>query len=243
MGAKSIKVILILIILGGCLRTPKHPNNYYFKHLSSGNSQLAQKDKRDISHSFIMNVEYLRCNPEVFEQINFYKPYSERFDTIHKKYIPSPIPTDQQLIVRTERIEYSKDSCFCFAILLIENHFSSLKGFEDARVLGRFYDSQAIIGYRKSKNDIFKIYPDDLFKATGFTDKNTPVEIVERDYSCKLKKFGSVAGSIYRDKTFNENVGDSLFFENSPFFQKYNDTTFNFQMYRWGEDYRHDYPY
>ena len=69
MGAKSIKVILILIILGGCLRTPKHPNNYYFKHLSSGNSQLAQKDKRDISHSFIMNVEYLRCNPEVFEQI------------------------------------------------------------------------------------------------------------------------------------------------------------------------------
>ena len=109
--------------------------------------------------------------------------------------------------------------------------------------MGRFYDSQAIIGYRKSKNDIFKIYPDDLFKATGFTDKNTPVEIVERDYSCKLKKFGRVAGSIYRDKTFNENVGDSLFFENSPFFQKYNDTTFNFQMYRWGEDYRHDYPY
>lgn len=247
MGTKAYKIIIFSIIAlfltCGCICNNKHLINNH-SILSCGNTPLAIQDKKDIAKSFIGNIEYFRCNPDILEPVNFYYPYSERYDSINKQFIPSPITTDKQISVSVERIEYSKDSCLCFAILLIENHYSLINGLEKDREFGRIFDSQAVIGYRKSKKDVFKIYPDEHFMATGFTDNKTPVQIIERDYSYKLRKFGRLMGSIYQDKTFNENVGDSLFFENSPLFQKYNDTTYNFQMYRFlGKDYHYDYPY
>lgn len=247
MGTKANKIILFTVIVlytaCGCIRNEQSLINNN-RILSCGNSQLAAHDKKEIAKSFIMNVEYFRCNPESLEPANFYYPYSERYDSINMQFIPSPIITDNQISVSVERIEYSKDSCLCFAILLIENHYSMVEGLSIEREYGRIFDSQAVIGYRKSKNDVFKIYPDEHFIATGFTDKQTPVQIIERQYTSNLKKCGSLAGSIYQGKTFNENVGDSLFFENSPLFQKYDDTTFNFQIYRnLGKDNYYNYPY
>lgn len=247
MGTKAYKIILFGIIAlfftCGCIHKKKHLIKNH-RILSCGNSQLATQDKKAIAKSFIMNVEYFRCNPHYLEPANFYYPYSERYDSINKQYIPSPITTDKQISVSVERIEYSKDSCLCFAILLIENHYSLIDGLAIKREHGRIFDSQAIIGYRKSKKDVFRIYPDEHFQATGFTDNNTPVQIIEREYTSNLKNYGNLAGSIYQGKTFNENVGDTLFFENSPLFQKYDDSSFNFQMYRFlGKDYYYDYPY
>ena len=73
MGTKAYKIILssiiALVFICGCIRNKKHLINNH-RSLSCGNSQLAIQDKRDIAKSFIMNVEYFRCNPDYLGPAN-----------------------------------------------------------------------------------------------------------------------------------------------------------------------------
>ena len=67
------------------------------------------------------------------------------------------------------------------------------------------------------------------------------ISVIKDLYFNRLKGIGST-GSVYQGTHFKQNVGEKGFFEKSPYFQKYNDEFFNFQMYRHlGKDYPYQY--
>ena len=232
-------------------------------------NEIYQRDKEQIANCFIDNVEYFRLfhrydydavrdfdsiksnyngyyqkYPDAkWDPANFFEPYATRYSLVKDNYVNSPLPIKDQLKVTTDTIFYNKTGLICVAFLVMENKYSKIKGLEDDRDKGREFDARAMIGCRVSKDSLFKIYPLEKHKATGFRNYVEAANILEDLYCNHLNGIGST-GSVYEGLMFKQNVGDKEFFEKSPYFQKYDSVTYNFQMYRHlGKDFRFNYRY
>ncbi len=230
--------------------------------------KIYQRDKEQIANCFIENVEYFRLfhryeydddrlpdsvknkayeyyqnYPQArWDAANFFEPYATRYSLVKNNYVNSPLPTKDQLKVTTDTIFYNKTGLLCMAILVIENNYSNIKGLEDDRDKGREFDATAVIGTRDSINEFLKIYPRDEQKVTGFESYYAAAATLKNLYCKELISMSGSAFTVFEGKKFKQNVGDDDFFENSPYFQKYDSATYNFQMYRHlGKDYRFNY--
>ena len=209
--------------------------------ISNNSNKLVIRDKDDIANSFIGNIEYFRTDSSKWDPANLYDPYSIRYSLKEDKYVQSPLPTNEQVIIKVDSIFYSKDSLFCFALVIVESKYSSIPGLEDYDSDGR-YDACAVIGYRITTLQSFKIYPEIKYKVIGFNSMKKASSAILHLYS-HLKGLGP-SGSVYRKMKFRHSLGSPLFFEKSPFFQRYNDSLYNFQIYRHlGKDHIYDYPF
>lgn len=256
------------MILANCSHSRQSTNKKDNLSFSSGMVEDYIKDKKQIESCFIENVEYFRkyhrYDFKIYENsqdslkqeyekyyqkypganwdpANFFEPYASRFDLKQDKYVQSPIPTEKQLTVTTDTIVYSKDSLFCVAFLILNLHYDEIKDLEQKRDKDREYSAKAVIGYRTNTEEPFDIYPLKKHSVTGFESYKAASTMIKDLYFNRLKGIGST-GSVYEGMKFKQNVGDKDFFEKSPYFQKYNDKFFNFQMYRHlGKDYPFQY--
>lgn len=231
--------------------------------------EIYQRDKEQIATCFIDNVEYFRLflryeydakiyldsmkiiSDEYYKQYpqakwdaaNFFEPYATRYSLVKDNYVNSPLPTIDQLKVTTDTIFYNKSGLLCVAFLVIENKYSKIKGLEDARNSDRRFDARAMIGYRLTTDSLFKMYPLEKHIVTGYRNFEEATNILKDLYCNHLIGIGST-GSVYEGLTFKQNIGDKDFFEKSPYFQKYDSITYNFQMYRHlGKDFKFNYRY
>lgn len=211
-----------------------HGNKPY---MSIGITPRARKDKTDIAISFIKHLEYNRQHYYDSNVDWFYDYYIERSDTVTDKYIPSPFPAQNEVSASVERIEYNKDSCLCFAIIVIEIHLTPLEGYTGYYSKNLFH-GHAVIGLRNSINQKFRLYPEQKY-CYSTTSLKSAVVNVDRYYSKYLKGDWS---NKYPDK-FRQNVIDSDFFEKSIFFKKFDDTTYYFQTYLGKDGKHHKYNY
>lgn len=261
----SIFIIGIMILANCSHSRQNNKNNLSF---SSGIAEKYVKDKKQIESCFIENVEYFRKyhrynfekyvnspdsliqeHEEYYQKYpgadwdpaNFFEPYASRFDLKQNKYVKSPISTEKQLTVTADTIVYSKDSLFCVAFLVLHLHYDEIKDLEQKRDKDREYSAKAVIGYRTSAEEPLTIYPLKKHSVTGFDSYESASAMIKDLYFKRLKGIGST-GSVFEGMKFEHNVGDKGFFEKSPYFQKYNDKYFNFQMYRHlGKDYPFQY--
>lgn len=265
---KVLMFFIGIINLANCSQSRQNKiNNLPF---SSGITQNYIKDKKQIENCFIENVEYFRKHhaynfkiyvnsPDSLKQeyeeyyqkypganwdpANFFEPYASRYDLKQDKYVESPIPTEQQLTVTADTIVYSKDSLFCIALLVLHLHYDEIKDLEQKRDEDREYSAKAVVGYRVNAEEPFDIYPLKKHSVTGFESYKAASTMIKDLYFNRLKGIGST-GSIYEGMKFKQNIGDKDFFEKSPYFEKYDDNHFNFQMYRHlGKDYPYDYQH
>lgn len=260
-------LLISILILGNCSGSKQDKNRKESLIPSPQMEVKYKKDKQQIADCFIKNVEYFRKYHRYewrfvgdsdslrnirekhykkypgadWDPANFFEPYAARFDLKNDEYINSPIPTDQQLTVTTDTIVYSKDSLFCVAILIVKGNYIKIANIEEGMVAGREYDAKALIGYRTNIEKPFDIYPLKKHSVVGF-ESYKAASIMLRDlYFNKLKGIGST-GSVFERMQFKQNVGDKDFFEKSPYFQKYDNKYYNFQMYRHlGKDYPYQY--
>lgn len=256
------------MILPNCSQSKKNINKMINQSFSSGIEENYIKDKKQIESCFIKNVEYFRKrhrydfkiyvnSPDSLKQeyeeyyqkypganwdpANFFEPYASRFDLKQGIYVKSPILTEKQLTVTTDTIVYSKDSLFCVAFLVLNLHYDEIKDLEQKRDINREYSAKAVIGYRKNTKEPFDIYPLKKHSVIGFESYTAASTMIKDLYFNKLKGIGST-GSIYEGMKFKQNIRDKDFFNKSPYFQKYDDEFFNFQMYRHlGKDYPYQY--
>ena len=197
-------------------------------------SEQVMLDKKNISQSFIDNVEYLRLFKD-FSNIsdtakhlnkkhphtqcdcgNIYKPYASRWSLANVQHVNSPLPTNSQLTVTVEDIYYSTDSLFCVALICLYLHYDKIDGLEDMCDAGREYSAQALIGYRDSISQPFKIYPLFAFMSIGFESCQSAMAYLRYLYFNDLK--GSYMGPQYYDASDENNVDDYEFNLNDPQF-------------------------
>jgi hypothetical protein len=166
-----------------------------------------------------------------WDPANFFGPYASRYSLTKDGYVNSPKPTSTQLKVTVDSILYSEDSLLCVAFLVLELKYDSIKGLENKRKEGRNFDGKVIIGFRKSKENSFQIYPVENYSVIGYEDYEEAAKELEYFYFKKLKN--TSLGGIYTGLKFKQNVGGGKdFFEKSPYFQKHKSGLYNFQMYR-----------
>ena len=236
-------------------------------------SVLYEFDKKTIAEAYLNNIEYFRLHypfdlelkqgrlndsvaeSQLTEQLerhfqqypqlkgdgaNFYYSHALRYSLKKDGWVNSPIPTKEQVFVSTDSIIYNKDASLCIAFLCVECNYSDIEGLEKDP---HTFQAEAMVGYRKHPKDTLKTYPLTFFRLMGYDYKGNLVNDLIKLYTTKLK--GTyLTGSVYEGYWFNHNVGEDGFFENSPLFMKYNDSTYYFQMYRaLGKDYMYDYPY
>jgi len=263
---KKVVIILSLFSLINCCAKKEKLN---IKIDPPSDTVMYERDKKQISDCFINKVEYFRKYYNVslvifvnspdslkkkhydyyakypgadLDPSNFFEPYSVRYN-LKDKYIPSQMPTNQEIEVKTDAILYNKNQLLCFAFLVIKSNRIKVEGLMDAREKGREYDAKAIIGVRKTKEEPFEIYPVDKFDVVGFEAYDTAVEQLKTLYFTKLKG-DYTAGTQYTDENkFNSNVGDKDFFEKSPYFKKTKEGLYYFQIYKELEGNLKEYQY
>lgn len=209
-------------------------------------SQQKLKDAHDISESFKENVEYFRlfsdttefgkCKTKVYHPYAYYDPdrafmrYALRYNTKKEKYVPSPLPTKDQIDVSVEWLNYNADSLKCFAILYVSNNYSKLEDFEDAPADTVKCNVTALIGIRESIKDKFKIYPPSIYEVNGVNGSNENGAIYLWLYYKKYLALQYAEGTVY-DAPMRRGIQDDDFFEEAAFFDKI-EGIYKFQLYR-----------
>lgn len=92
---------------------------------------------------------------------------------------------------------------------------------------GRNFDANALVGIRKQVADSLCLYPFVKFKTFGFESYQSAINELKRLYFNHLKG-DCIAGSVYKNRRFDSNVGEQGFFE-SVIYQKCTDSTYYYQ--------------
>lgn len=197
-----------------------------------------EKDGLQIAESFLNEVERYRHyllsdtvpDKQILERLPFiYDLYVWR-TTIDNEHVPTPMPMSTQLNVAVDTILYSKNQKFCFALLITEQNYSTIEGLQDEELECPF-SGYSFIGYRKDKSSPYKIYPVTMYHVSAESYEGAQSEL--RNFYFAGLKFNTAGYfTVFGGTDFKYNIGDSLFFEKSPFFQKYDSTRYNFQMFR-----------
>lgn len=205
--------------------------------------QKLEKDGKQLIDDFISTVEYYRLAlqsdtmewKESHDPANFYSPLAQR-ETLGDYYVASPLPTATQLRVFVDTILYSKDGNLCFALLIVRTNYTDLKNFQ-YRSKDCPYDAHAVVGYRENDSMPYTQYPVQAFGIIGMDSYGETKRMIRAQYFRLLKTAVGSYFTVYGGCPYKYGIGDPEFFDESPLFQKYDSTRYNFQMYRKdGED-------
>ena len=227
---RYINIFLIILFITSC------GNKSSVSEMIPVDMQTYNQDKQTIENDYIENVEYFRLyhiyedsnndidHYETYPQAkhdpaNFYYPYGCNFIKKEHKFVKSLQPARNNIKVKVDTIIYDSTATLFVAFLLIEKCN-----------LGN-YDSRAMIGFRNRETGALKSFPLTNFIVIGVDKSELAINLIKKDYMHNLK--GTyIAGSIYGDNKFEQNVGDGEFFDKSIFFEKYDSTHYLFQMYK-----------
>lgn len=198
----------------------------------SVDSTSYEKDKKQIADCFIKNAEYYQNNPNLLDPLNMFRPYSEYLIEKEHRFGRISFPVREAIEVKTDGILYSEDKLICFTFLVVKTLIH--KG-EEQRDKGREYDAMAVIGYRKTIDEPFRIYPETLFGVIGYEAYETAVQQLKYMYFNQVTIVGGPSGSQYEGMKFKQNVGDKDFFAKHPFFKKHKNGLYNFQLIKDGD--------
>lgn len=204
--------------------------------------ELLEKDKKQIAESYVNLVEkYRQFYQEDLEKDTFvlahidvsgFYRYGERTN-IYGEDIASPWPMHGQLEVTVDTIVYSSDKRFCVALLIIKRSFFKSEYVIKEKSWRHPYDGSAFIGYKKEENGPYLIYPTHVFSVIWMDTYDDVKEELRNYYFKYLYLQTGSFDTVFEQTSYKYNIGDSLFFEKAPFFQKYDSTRYNFQMFRY----------
>lgn len=208
--------------------------------------QRLERDGKQLARDFINTVEYYRLAlqsdtmdwNDSHDPANFYFPYAQR-ETIDSVYVASPLPTSSQIKVFVDTILYNADGNICFALLIIKAKYSDFKNFQK-EFKTYPYSACAIVGYRENNSMPYTLYPVNAFSAMSDTYKEAK-RVIRECYFLSLNQATGDYYSVFNQQPYKYNIGDPKFFDESPLFQKYDSTRYNFQMYH-NEGNNYEYP-
>lgn len=178
----NLYVFILLTVCFGCREQPK--------------SELYMKDKEHIEKAFLSNTEILRRillhHADGFnlsniwdnlpDSINIYSefcPITKYWDDNKKAFFAIPVPACVYLDVEVGDISYSADSLKCMAFVTV---FDKSDLYEPKENPECSYVGYAVIGLRDSKDDQFKIYPEDLISFDGFPSRRLTLILLKFAY-------------------------------------------------------------
>ena len=226
MRIQSVSIIVLLLLtLFSCnskqIKQPKCPLI---------TPEIYERDKRQVADCIMRNIEYIRANYcdsiQYTDIANFYMPYVEFYHGDRDYYVSAPIPSSDYVKVTVDTIIYDTSGVKCFVFFVIEKKTVVVDGFK-SREDGRNFDANALVGIRKQVADSLCLYPFVKFKTFGFESYQSAIKELKRLYFNHLKG-DCIAGSVYKNRRFDYNVGEQGFFE-SVIYQKCTDSTYYYQ--------------
>lgn len=213
-------------------------------------------DKEQIAAAFMANVDTIwrtlykadkdsTINNKT-EYVNDPAYYSEFCYLLnYKRFSKSLLPKSPKEYFKafTDLIVYSKDKLLCMAFVVIRQDV-----YDGRDKLPPYFCGNIVIGKRKNKEDKFKIFRRFDFSfmySSSIKDAASGFE----DLLLYSKGETYITMDVYPVK--NERklpvLSDPDFFEKHPLFEKFDDSTYNFEWYkresRPGEFFKYDYPY
>lgn len=177
---------------------------------------------------YIMEEDFL-YDPEIEYKLHTY--FISRKDTslpIEDRRIFLPKRPSEFYYVWTDLILYSKDKLLCWAFIFIRQDED--KGGE---IRPPYYKGLCVIGKRKSETEPFKIYMrgdlDYTFGQAGMSS----IRCMENHFLYVPSAIPQTS-DVYmiKDSKKLPALSDPDFFEKHPLFNKYNDSTYNFEWYK-----------
>ena len=127
---------------------------------NSKDNNRVTKDKQEIKACINNNIQYYKQNKNEIDPLNFFEPYSER-----------------KIELTIDSICYRRDSLIAFIFIVIE----------EKRKDGFHYDGRALMGYRYSINQAFKLYPIDEYNIIGMPSYKEAIQDIQYCYFYKIK--------------------------------------------------------
>lgn len=144
----------------------------------------------------------------------------------------------------THLVLYSKDKLLCMAFIVLRNEL-----FDGSIENEPYYDPYLVIGKRSSIEHPFKVFiRNESEHYWLYTNDISDVKSFENDILYK-KGYTYLCFDVYpvNDIESLPVLSDPDFFEKHPLFDKFNDSTYNFEWYRVerqsDEFFKYDYPY
>ena len=225
----QIFILLLVLFIGSC--------NFPLKKTETCTVPKEQylNDKKQIADYILKNVEFYRLNPEANsiscypDYANDFFPYSRMTEIASDTRVTSPIPASQYLSVFVDTIVYNQHGTKCFIFCAVETKVIKSKRYRMRRK-NRNIDAKAYVGVRDTISDSLMIYPFKKYQVL-FNGDRKACKYVEFYYFHWLKG-DYLSGSHYEGfGAFKQNVDDPDFFEKSIIFQRYDDSTFNYQYH------------
>lgn len=183
---------------------------------------------------YIMEEDFL-YDPEVEYKLHTYYISEKETDfPIEDKRVFLPKRPSEFYYVWTDLILYSKDKLLCWAFIFIRQD-------EDKGGIRRppYYKGLCVIGKRKSETEPFKIYMRGDLDYTFGQDGMSSIRSMENRFLYVPSAIPQTS-DVYmiKDSKKLPALSDPDFFEKHPLFHKYNDSTYNFEWYDRGSDWR-----
>ena len=216
-------------------------------------------DKQQLAEAFMANVDakWIKLNkldkeielPEVCDSVNdplrYYTFLCYRYCRmgIGGGYERLTIYPSKFYKAFTDLVLYSKDKLLCMAFIVLRNDLNN--GLGD---FPPYFDTYVVIGKREKMNEPFRLFirPNSI----GFiTQVKKNIQLIENDVL--YREFATCRST---DVFYSEDSkpplplpSDPDFFEKHPLFEKFDDSTYNFEWYKTEgtpeKYYRYDYPY
>ena len=257
----AIFSILFLAALWVVRSEEGQKDKLYKKYLEMySDTTVYKSEKEQIANSFAMNIDSLRSlllseMKRTQKDICFQDRFDYIYDPLHlygnlvfvdkdtarniRNYVIIPDRASVFYKIKTENLIMSHDKNLCLAFLSISPRDANKIKYEQTY---RFYP---IIGCRRNENEDFRIYPraDDLAYILGW-DSPDIVEWGIKDFVTNSVEHSYNDGDIFDDprtgfkiagipilrRVHIPTICDDDYFE-QPLFQKYNDSTYNFQWF------------
>lgn len=230
----------------------------YLSLYSDSTQYLAEKEQ--IARSFAMNIDSVRsiilsvpndnpdsaykyARPKIYDPLKIYVNLSFCDTDKNATGTNQVIIPDSAAVfydIQTKGLVMSKDGRFCIAFISIHPNE------ENDYVYERQNFFFPVIGYREGENENFKIYPrfDEYTYIMGWDEGDMtdygirdfvafPENHASNIYDVFLDDYGSsfLSWIFPKSKKKAPAIYDSDYFD-QPLFQKYNDSTYNFQWYK-----------
>ncbi len=246
-----IKLSIILLVCMSCIHKRDTTFEWKYNYPMPVSIEEYEADKKYFVECFINNVEYYR----LYHRFDTQHKNTESYKKHYEKYpdaeydnegIPpglyltyalkftdrgpqrSNIPTNKRLEVIVDTILYSRDAKFSFIFYAVRDKAPDAVTLIGDNATG--YTAMAMIGYKEKEHALPKFYP--ISEEAVFSyDYEEAIHLLEYQFVTQLSSRW-IGGDAYPLKPFGVNVNEHDFFEKAAYFEKYNDSTYKFQMQR-----------
>jgi len=197
--------------------------------------EVYQNDKKQIIKLLYNNIEYYRMHYDLYRYshnpdpgFHIFKSYIEQYSEELGTWTVSPVPAKDQYEITIDTIVYSNNGLRCIAFVVTRKIDIKQSEYDVNCESDIKFDAWAWIGIRTHLNDQFKIAPSQTFAVLSFSGESA-VKGLEELYYTKLKEVHSMQAPFSK-LLFEQNVGDSAFFEKAPYFQMFDRNKYEGQI-------------